>query len=111
MSAFSMVPEPTVPVPPKASNSMSSAFPFAVMANAKCDVPPPIFKVIMPLWSEPIEYVPVKGCVVRTSPPLTPLLSSSPLVKFPAPSAVNLPTTAKTVEVPPLPLNPLNVNA
>ena len=58
----------------------------------------------MPRWSVPIEYVPVKLCAASLSVGLAPLTSISPFVRFPAPSAVNLPTAAKTVKAPPPPV-------
>ena len=55
MSAFSMVPEPMVPDPPEASNSMNWALPLASIANASLAELPEKFRVITPRLSAPIE--------------------------------------------------------
>src|SRR5438046_9585573 len=94
VSAFSMVPEPIVPTPPVASNSMNWALPLAIIAKASF-APPGIFRVITPRLSAPIAYVPVNACAASAAPGPTPLVSSSPLVILPDPSAVNLHTSTK----------------
>src|SRR6266576_2746572 len=83
-----MVPEPIVPAPPEASNSMNWALPFASMAKASLAELLEKFRVITPRLLLPIEYIPVKVCAAPA--PATVLVSSSPLVRLPAPSAVNL---------------------
>jgi len=48
---------------------------------------------------------------LRGPPPPTALVSNSPFVRLPAPSAVNLPTAPNADAKFPFPLIPLNVNA
>ena len=54
VSAFSMVPEPIVPLPPEASNSMNWALPLAIIAKASFVELPEILKVSTPRLSAPI---------------------------------------------------------
>ena len=49
-----MVPEPIVPVPPAASNSINWALPLAVIANVSFAALPAMFNVIVPRLSAPI---------------------------------------------------------
>src|SRR5260370_32847740 len=82
------------------------ASPLAIIANASFAELPEKFRVITPRLSAPIAYVPVKACGLVAPVPEA-LVTSSPLVRLPAPSAVNLPTAPKTDEVAPLPLTPV----
>ena len=90
---------------------MSWALPVAFIAKASVIEPPGTFRAIVPRLSGPMEYVPVNGWPVSTAAEPTPLVSSSPFVKFPAPSARNLPTTAKGVEPFEPALKPLRLKA
>jgi len=89
---------------------MNCALPSAFIAKTNRVVLLPIVNVITPLWSAPIEYVPVNGCATSATSVPIPFVSSSPFVRLPAPSAVNLPTAAKADDTFVLPLIPLNVN-
>src|SRR5207244_6124492 len=103
VSALSMVPQPIVPDPAEASNSMNRALPLVVIATANCTALPGKFQVMTPRLSAPIVYVPVNACAVSAAPVPTPFVSSLPLVRLPAPSAVNMPTAAE-IETVPFPL-------
>src|SRR5437773_2647861 len=106
-----MVPEPIVPDPAEASNSMNRALPLAVIAMAKFAAQADKYHVMTPRLSAPIVYVPVNACAIRAAPVPTPFVSSSPLVRLPAPSAVNVPTAAEIEETVPFALSPVKVKA
>jgi len=96
------------------ANDHNGEYDYVIGAMVKeGSVPPPgMFKFITPLWSAPMVYVPVnaRACALCWGCAL--LVSSSPLVRLPAPSAVNLPTAAKVVEAAPPPVViPLKANA
>src|SRR5207244_7518942 len=59
--------------------------------------------VMTPRLSRPIVYVPVNACAVSAAPVPAPVVFSLPLVRLPAPSAVNMPTAAE-IETVPFPL-------
>src|SRR5437762_7056377 len=77
-----MVPEPIVPDPAEASNSMNRALPLVVIATANCTALPGKFQVMTPRLSAPIVYVPVNACAVSAAPVPTPFVSSLPLVRL-----------------------------